>query len=101
MSVYIKIHTSNYRGGIETIAMCDEELLNEVIKEDNLRIEISEQFYGGDLITVDDAIEILKNASYFNIVGKSIVNEAIDCKILPKEGTRTINGVPMAIKMIF
>jgi hypothetical protein len=87
--------------GIETVAMCDEDLLNKVIREKNLRIEISKQFYGGDLINIEDAIEILKNASYFNIVGQSIVNKAINCKILPEEGVRHIDGIPMAMKMIF
>jgi len=88
-------------GGIETVAMCDEELLDKVIREDNLRIEISKQFYGGDLINIEDAVEILKKASYFNIVGQSIVNKAIKCKILPKEGVRHIDDIPMAMKMIF
>ncbi|TXT66534.1 MAG: hypothetical protein BAJALOKI1v1_280033 [Promethearchaeota archaeon] len=101
MKVFIKIHTCNYNGGIETVAMCDEDLLNKVIKEENLRIEISKEFYGGDLIKIDDAIEILKQASYFNIVGHSIIEKAINCKLLPREGIRHIDGVPMAMKMIF
>lgn len=87
--------------GIETVAMCDEDLLNKVIRENNLKIEISKQFYGGDLINIEDAIEILKEASYFNIVGQSIINKAINCKILTNEGVRHINGIPMAMKMIF
>ena len=98
MKVYIKIHI---RDDLETIACCDEELLNQVFKEGNLRIEISNHFFGGSLINLEDAISILKNASFFNIVGKRIVKKAIDCNILPKEGVRFINGVPMALKMMF
>ncbi|MFW9898185.1 MAG: DUF424 domain-containing protein [Candidatus Thorarchaeota archaeon] len=98
MKVFLKIHVKNE---IETVAACDEELLNQVFKEGNLRIEISNQFFGGNLIKIDDAIDILKQASYFNIVGEKIINKAIDCQILPKEGVRFINGVPMAMKMMF
>jgi len=98
MKVFLKIHIRNE---IETVAACDEELLNQVFKEGNLRIEISNQFFGGNLINIDDAIYILKQASYFNIVGEKIINKAIDCQILPKEGVRFINGVPMAMKMMF
>ena len=98
MKVFLKIHIRNE---IETVAACDEELLNQVFKEGNLRIEISNQFFGGKLINIDDAIYILKQASYFNIVGKKIINKAVDCQILPKEGVRFINGVPMAMKMMF
>ena len=98
MKVYLKIHLKDE---IETIACCDEKLLNQVFKEGNLRIEISNQFFGGKLINLEDAIEILKEASYFNIVGENITSKAIDYKILPKEGIRSINGVPMALKMMF
>ena len=46
MKVFIKFHVKNE---IETVAACDEELLNQVFKEGNLRIEISNQFFGGTL----------------------------------------------------
>ena len=98
MKVFLKIH---YRNEIETVACCDEDLLNQIFKEGNLQIKISNQFFGGSLITMEEAIEILKQASYFNIVGENIVNEAVSCKILPIEGVRSINGVPMAMKMMF
>ena len=98
MNVYIKVH---YKDGIETIAICDENLLCKVFKEGNLKIEISNRFFGGELITIEKAIEILKDVSYFNIVGESIVQEAVNNKILPKEGIRRIDGVPMALKMMF
>jgi hypothetical protein len=98
MKVYLKIHIRNE---IETVACCDKDLLCKVFKEGNLRIEITDQFYGGELVDISEAIAILKEASYFNIVGDSIIKEAIDCQILPKEGVRRINGVPMALKMMF
>jgi len=97
MKVYIKIHSRNE---IETVACCDEHLLNQCFKEGDIKIEISEHFYGGNLITLNDAIEILKNAQSFNIVGENIINEAIIRKILPEDGTRKIAGVPMAMKMM-
>jgi len=98
MRVFIKIHIKN---DMETIACCDEELLNQVYKEGNLKIEISKQFFGGKLIELEDAILILKDATCFNIVGEKIINKAIDCKLISLEGVRSINGVPMAIKMMF
>jgi len=98
MKVFLKIH---HRNGIETVACCDEDLLNKVFKEGNLRIEVSDHFFGGNLINLDDAINILKQASYFNIIGEVIINKAIDSYIFPKEGVRNINGIPMAMKMMF
>jgi hypothetical protein len=86
---------------METIACCDEELLNKVITEGNLRLEIGSGFFGGDLLAIDKAIEILREASCFNIVGENITNMAIAQKIFPKEGVRKINEIPMAMKMMF
>jgi hypothetical protein len=97
MKVYLKIH---YRNGMETIACCDESLLNQCFIEGNLKIEISNQFFGGNLLNIEDAIEILKQSTNFNIVGENIIKMAIATKILPKEGVRAINGVPMALKMM-
>jgi len=98
MNVYLKIHI---RDDCETVACCDEALLNNVYSEGNLRIEITDQFFGGRLINIEDAIAILKTASFFNIVGENIIEKAIECRILSKEGIRIINGVPMALKMMF
>ncbi|MGQ4874730.1 MAG: DUF424 domain-containing protein [Promethearchaeota archaeon] len=98
MKVYLKIHVRNE---IETVACCDEILLNKVFYEGELKIEITESFFGGTLMNLEDAIEILKEASYFNIVGENIIKEAVNQKLLPKEGVRRINGIPMALKMMF
>ena len=98
MKVYLKIHRHN---DIETIACCDEDLLNQIFTEGNLRLEIASTFFGGDLLAIDKAIEILREAAYFNIVGENITNMAIVQKILPKEGVRKINNIPMAMKMMF
>jgi len=98
MRVYLKVHTKEV---FETIACCDEELLNQVYKEGNLKIEITSQFFGGRLMDLEDAMLILKEATCFNIIGEKIIKKAVDCKLLQKEGVRFINGVPMALKMMF
>jgi len=98
MRVYLKIHRRN---GIDTVACCDELLLNQIFIEGNLKIDISDRFFGGDLLSIDKAVELLKKALYFNIVGENITNKAIALKILTKEGVKKINNIPMAIKMMF
>ncbi|MHA2120639.1 MAG: DUF424 domain-containing protein [Promethearchaeota archaeon] len=98
MNVYLKIHS---RDDSETIACCDEALLNTVLTEGNLRIEITDSFFGGSLVKVEDAISVLKNAIFFNIVGENIIEKALECKLVSEEGVRDINGVRMAMKMMF
>lgn len=98
MKVYLKIHRQN---GIDTVACCDESLLNQIFIEGKLKVEISDRFFGGDLLSIDKAVELLKKASCFNIIGENIINKAITLKILSKEGVKKINNIPMAIKMMF
>jgi hypothetical protein len=97
MKVYLKVH---YNKDNVIIACCDEKLLNQVFRDGNLKIEISHQFFGGKLINLEAAIEVLKKASFFNIVGENVIEKAINCNLLPRNGVRLINGVPMAIKMM-
>ena len=96
MKVYLKVHIKE---DIETIACCDAELLNKVFKEGNLRIEISKQFFGGRLLNLEEAILILENASYFNIVGEKIIRKALERELI--QHYKTICGIPMALKMMF
>ncbi len=98
MKVYLKIHRRN---DINTVACCDEDLLNQVFTEGDLRIEINSNFFGGELLTIEQAMEILKGASYFNIVGENITSKAITLQLLPKDGVTKINNIPMAMKMMF
>ena len=98
MKVYLKIHR---RSDMDTVACCDEALLNKIFTEGNLRLEIRPPFFGGDLLAIERAFEILKNAAYFNIVGENITNMAIAQKLLSEEGIRKINNIPMAMKMMF
>jgi hypothetical protein len=98
MRVYLKVHSTPR---FETIACCDETLLNKVFEQGNLKIEITERFYGGSLVQIEDAIEILLKSSFFNIIGSNIIDHAITNGIVPKEGVRMINGIPMAMKMMF
>jgi len=98
MKVYIKVHVM---GETETIACCDEDLLDQELKEGKLLIKISNQFFGGSLISLEDAISILKESPNFNIVGEKIIEKAINCNLLQRKGINLINGVPMALKMMF
>ena len=61
MKVFLKIHVRN---DIETVAACDEELLNQVFMEGDLRIEISNHFFGGDLMQLEEAIDIWINLEH-------------------------------------
>ncbi len=97
MQVYLKIHT---QGDIEVIAVCDNDLIEKELCEENLKIKISNHFYRGKLVDIDYAIEILSNCANFNIVGKNIIKKALKYGIIHKSSIRKVNNIPMALKMV-
>ncbi|MCK4281087.1 MAG: DUF424 family protein [Candidatus Lokiarchaeota archaeon] len=98
MQVYLKIHS---QGGTEVIAVCDNDLLNKELCEDNFKLKISNDFYGGKLIDIDEAINLLAISSNFNIIGNNIIRKAIKSGIINESIIKKINNIPLALKMIF
>lgn len=98
MQVYLKVHT---QGTTEIIAVCDDDLLNKELHEDNFKLKISNDFYGGKLIDIDEAINRLSMTSNFNIIGNNIIRKAIKSGIILESSIKKIDNIPMALKMIF
>jgi len=93
--VYVKKH---YIGGDIVIAICDYELLGKKIvdEEKNITVYIDPHFYGGSVATIDEALELLKQATIVNLFGKNIVEAAISRGLVLKEAVVTISGIPHA-----
>ncbi len=78
------------------VAVCDADILGKTFREGRLKIEVKESFYGGRLVTLEEAIEALKTASIGNIVGREIVECAIREGIIHEEAVIWIAGQPHA-----
>lgn len=92
----MKIHekdTSN-----ETIAVCDEDLLDTEIydKERDIEFKISREFYGEEKFEWTDIKDILINGKNINLVGNEIVKMAVESGIVNPSNTIDINGVKHA-----
>ena len=57
--MYVKIHKSEHQ---KVIAICDEGLIGKTISEGDKEINISEDFYKGDLLKEEQVLELLKDA---------------------------------------
>ncbi|SRR6056297_1276779 len=97
MKFYLKIHT---RSNQSCIGVCDEDILGKNLKDEELKFNISEHFFKGDLVSKDKAINVLRKANNYNIVGKNICEILIKEKILHRTGVKTIEGVPIALKFV-
>ena len=56
------------------VNMSDAELIGKDIIDGELKIHISESYYGTQLVDKDQAISFLKSASILNLVGKDTIS---------------------------
>lgn len=91
--MYIKIHRS---GDTTIVALCDRELIGKTLKEGDITVTITEEFYKGELISEEDAIKIISKASNINIFGDKAVSCAVKCGAVNQNNVRIINEVAHA-----
>jgi len=77
--------------------ICDSELLGKDIIQDELTMNISRNYYGGKIVNIDEAKNLLKTSSIINMVGNDTVSLAIELGIGSENGVKTISGVPFLI----
>lgn len=78
------------------IAACDGDLLGRTLKEGELRLEVSEEFYGGDRGEEDMLINRLSAATVANLVGREVCRIAAENDFIDRECVVIIEGVPHA-----
>lgn len=76
--------------------MADEELLGSVHEEDGVRLDVSEDFYGGDVVDADAVEEVLAEAAIANLVGDRAVEAGVDCGEIDSTMVLDVDGVPHA-----
>lgn len=90
----MKIH--RYSGVSQIVAVCDTELLNTTLKDEDLTITVSEGFYGTTQCTDDEVKDAIMHAPNCNLIGKKAIRIAIECGILDEKGYMMIGDVPHA-----
>lgn len=78
------------------LAACDDQLLGKTLKENDLCLEISEEFYGTSQVTQEQLDEFMDSCTIANLVGEQVVALAIEKTLIRKENTLRIAGVPHA-----
>ena len=90
------VRTTNYQKNT-IVNMCDAELMGKDVVDGELKIHISESYYGKQLVDKDEAISFLKSASIMNLVGKETISLAIDLGIGSESGIKIISDIPFLI----
>jgi len=82
------------------LAVSDEELLGRSFSEKSFRLEITEDFYGGQRVSEEELKPLMKEAYILNIVGKKSVEIAVKLGLVNKEEILVIGGIPHAQSII-
>ncbi|MFC1685877.1 DUF424 family protein [Nanoarchaeota archaeon] len=95
----VKVHRA-YR---KIVAISDSELLGKKFVENNMQLDINKEFYGGDELEEEKALEIIKiedaDDATFNIVGEKSIQAAVKAGIIKDEkgSILKIQGIPHAL----
>ena len=90
------VRVSDYQKNM-MLNICDVELLGKKIIQDELKIHISESYYGEKLVDHEEAKALMKNSSIINMVGKEAISLSIQLGIGSESGVKTISDVPFLI----
>ncbi|ASJ16575.1 hypothetical protein A3L04_05575 [Thermococcus chitonophagus] len=98
--MYVKIYRVQ---GEVLLAACDEELLGKTFREGELKLEVKERFYKGELMDVEELGRLLEEATIANLTGERVVSKAIELGYINKNRVLRIQGIPHAqmAKMFF
>ena len=83
------------------LAICDEELLGKTLREGKIVFKISEDFYKGKKISVDQAVSMIENSTIINLIGNECVKKAIENGYVHPGAVLKIEGISHAQIMKF
>jgi len=91
--VYVKLKKVNRN---VLLAMCDCEILGKTLREGKIVFHVKDEFYNGGRVTLEEAIDMIKNSTIVNMVGKKCVEKAIEKGYVHPEAVLNIEGIPHA-----
>ncbi|KYH42671.1 MAG: hypothetical protein AYL31_000010 [Candidatus Bathyarchaeota archaeon B26-1] len=78
------------------LAICDAEILGATLRDGEIVFKVREEFYKGFKTTVDEALDLIRQSTIVNMVGRNIVGKAVERGYVHPEAVLTISGVPHA-----
>jgi hypothetical protein len=78
------------------LTICDAEILGKTFEEGKIKFHVKKDFYMGARVNVDEAMCMIENSTIVNMIGKNVVNRAIEKGHVHPEAVLEIRGVPHA-----
>lgn len=93
MDVYAKLKKD---GKNVLLAICDAELIGKTLKEGRIVFKISNEFYNGRKMPLDQAVNMIENSTIVNLIGNKCVEKAIQYGFVHPEAILKIQGISHA-----
>ena len=93
MEVYVNLKQI---GRNVMLAICDCDLLGKTLRQGKIVFHIKDEFYNGGKLGVEEAVNMIRNSTIVNMVGKCCVEKAIEKGYVHPEAVLNIEGVPHA-----
>ena len=77
--------------------VCDPELLDKIIKDEEKEITISSSYYNEKSIDETEATHLLQNCTSANMVGEKTISLSLKLGIGSEKSVRRIDGIPFLI----
>ena len=78
------------------LSICDAEILGKTLCEGKIVFRVTEEFYKGAEVDVEEAIAMIENSTIVNMIGKNIVQKAVEKGYVHPEAILNIEGIPHA-----
>ncbi len=87
------VRTTEYQGNV-LVNICDEELIGRTVTEGKLKMNISKEFYFGEVVDAAEALDLIRKCAIINLVGRRSVSLAVENNIGARQAIREIENVP-------
>ena len=78
------------------LAVCDAEILGRTLRKGKIVFHVKEEFYKGAKVNIEEAMAMIENSTTVNMIGKNIVQKAIEKGHVHPEAVISIEGIPHA-----
>jgi len=98
LRAYVKVSEVDAEGAVRRVAgACDEELLGKTFREGDLVLEVNEEFFGGELVELDEAVAMIEMSDNVMVVGERLVSRLVEAGLVHPLAVKRIGGVPYTL----
>ena len=77
------------------VNVCDADLIGRTLREGELQMHISREFFGGSLVEEEEeVVKIIRDSTMLSLAGQRSVGIALTNKLGSPQAVRVIEGVP-------